>query len=149
MRTRVCVFYKTLYAVENCDTACVGKILEGLLQLSSTQRRDLDYPVTFQELSEAVAQMASGRSPGVDSLLADFYRGFWSVLGPDWYEVVMECLRVGKPPLSCRRAVLTLLPKKGDLSDLKNWQQVALLRTNIKIFSKSPVSSQFGSGEGL
>ena len=39
-------------------------------------------------------------------------------------------------PLSCRRAVLTLVPKKGDLSDLKNWRPVALLCADIKIFSK-------------
>ena len=90
-------------------------------------------PVTFQELSEAVAQMASGRSPGVDGLPADLYKSSWSVLGPDWYDLVMECLRMGELPLSCHRAVLTLPPKKGELSDLRNWQPVAWLCADIKI----------------
>ena len=28
-------------------------------------------------------------------------------------------------PLSCRRAVLTLLPKKGDLQEIKNWRRLS------------------------
>ncbi|KAI3376754.1 hypothetical protein L3Q82_000356 [Scortum barcoo] len=39
-------------------------------------------------------------------------------------------------PLSCRRAVITLLPKKGDLQELKNWRPVSLLCTDYKIMSK-------------
>ncbi|KAL7853086.1 hypothetical protein SRHO_G00188710 [Serrasalmus rhombeus] len=39
-------------------------------------------------------------------------------------------------PLSCRRAVLTLLPKKGDLTVLKNWRPVALLCTDCKLLPK-------------
>ncbi len=42
-----------------------------------------------------------------------------------------ECL-----PLSCRRAVLTLLPKKGDLQLIKNWRPVSLLCTDYKLLSK-------------
>ena len=137
MREGAVDFYKTLHTAERCDPACVQKILEGLPWLSPTKRSELDSPVTFQELSEALAQVASGHSPGVDGLLVDFYKSFWSVLGPDWYEVVMECLRIGEVPLSCQRTVLTLLPKKGDLSDLKNWRLVALLCAGIIIFSKS------------
>lgn len=40
-------------------------------------------------------------------------------------------------PTSCRRAVLTLLPKKGDLSHLKNWRPVALLCTEYKVLSRA------------
>lgn len=118
MREGAVSFYEGLYAVEDFCPACAEVLLENLPQLSSAQRTELDTPVTFQELSEAAAHMASGRCPGVDGLPAEFYKIFWSVLGPDWYEVVLEYLHVGELPLSHRRAVLTLLPKKGDLSDL-------------------------------
>ena len=40
-------------------------------------------------------------------------------------------------PLSCRRAVLTLLPKKGDLCEVKNWRPGSLLCTDYKIISKA------------
>ena len=48
----------------------------------------------------------------------------------------MESLNNGVLPQSCRRAVLTLLPKKGDLCLVKNWRPVALLCTDFKILSK-------------
>ncbi len=48
-----------------------------------------------------------------------------------------ESLAEGRLPLSCRRAVLTLLPKKGDLTDIKNWRPVSLLCTDYKLLSKT------------
>lgn len=38
--------------------------------------------------------------------------------------------------MSCTRAALTLLPKKGDLGLLRNWRPVALLCSDYKILSK-------------
>ena len=74
----------------------------------------------MQELTEAVGQMSLGRAPGIDGLNADFYKG-WGCIGMDFYEVVMESLKNGVFPQSCRRAMLTLLPKNGDFCLLKNW----------------------------
>lgn len=39
-------------------------------------------------------------------------------------------------PMSCRRAVITLLPKKGDLCDVKSWRPVSLLASEYKLLSK-------------
>ena len=39
-------------------------------------------------------------------------------------------------PTSCRRAVITLLPKKGNLQDIKNWRPVSLLCVDYKLLSK-------------
>ncbi|KAF7643645.1 hypothetical protein LDENG_00235850, partial [Lucifuga dentata] len=79
----------------------------------------------MEELTTAVGQMASGRAPGLDGLTADFYKRFW------------ECFDGGSLPSSCWRAVLSLLPKKGDLALLKNWRPVALLCTDYKILSRA------------
>ena len=40
-------------------------------------------------------------------------------------------------PLSGRRAVITLLPKKGDLQEITNWRPVSLLCTDYKMLSKT------------
>ncbi len=77
-----------------------------------------------------------GRSPGIDGITTDFYHYFWNVLGQDFYEVVKECFENGFLPSSCQRAVLSLLPKKGDLGFLKNWRPVSLLCTDYKILAK-------------
>ncbi|TWW59269.1 Transposon TX1 uncharacterized 149 kDa protein ORF 2 [Takifugu flavidus] len=51
-------------------------------------------------------------------------------------QIQRDSLSQGGLPLSCRRAVLTLLRKKGDLQDVKNWCPVSLLCTDYKPLSK-------------
>lgn len=60
----------------------------------------------------------------------------WSEIGEDLLEVLNDSLVGGLLPLSCRRAVLTLLPKKGDLTDIKCWRPVSLLCSDYKLLSK-------------
>ncbi|CAM2105264.1 unnamed protein product [Caretta caretta] len=88
--------------------------------------------------------MPTNKSPGMDGLTVEFYRVFWDVLGPDLVTVWAESLHSGILPLSCRRAVLALLPKKGDLRDLRNWRPVSLLGTDYKIVAKA-ISLRLGS----
>ncbi len=51
-------------------------------------------------------------------------------------EVLNDSSAGGLLPLSCRRAVLTLLPKKGDMTDIKCWRPVSLLCSDYKLLSK-------------
>ncbi len=52
---------------------------------------------------------------------------FWNIIGNDYFEVLQISICEEILPLSCQRAVLTLLPKKGDLTHLRNWRLVAIL----------------------
>lgn len=52
------------------------------------------------------------------------------------HDVFKDSFNSGTLPTSCTRAVLSLLPKKGDLGLLKNWRPVSLLCTDYKILSK-------------
>ncbi|CAM4432693.1 unnamed protein product, partial [Caretta caretta] len=88
--------------------------------------------------------MPTNKSPGMDGLTVEFYRAFWDILGPDLVTVWAESLQSGVLPLSCRRAVLALLPKKGDLRDLRNWHPVSLLSMDYKIVAKA-ISLRLGS----
>ncbi|CAM2096368.1 unnamed protein product [Caretta caretta] len=74
---------------------------------------------------------------GMDGLTVEFYRVFWDVLGPDLVTIWAESLQSGVLPLSCRQAVVALLPKKGDLRDLRNWHPVLLLSMDYKIVAKA------------
>ncbi len=66
----------------------------------------------------------------------DFYNVFWKEISKDLSLVLMNSLENGFLPISCRRAILTLLPKKYDLQEIKNWRPVAFLSTDYKLLSK-------------
>ena len=137
MRSHAMVFYADLFGAQQCSMQSREELLEGLPQLSLDEKAALDCELTLEELKAAVNQMATGKAPGIDGLSTDFYKHFWNTIGPDLHEVFIEGITTGFLPVSCQRAVLSLLPKKGDLALLKNWRPVSLLCTDYKVLSRA------------
>ncbi|KAK3541206.1 hypothetical protein QTP86_016202, partial [Hemibagrus guttatus] len=128
IRKQIVRFYSKLYSSERSGAQIVEEsFLKDLPKLSEQAARELDRELTLAELHKALQGMENGRAPGIDGLPVEFYKAFWAVIGQDVLEVLKDSMNVGQLPLSCRRAVLTLLPKKGDLTHLKNWRPVSLL----------------------
>ncbi|KAK3558600.1 hypothetical protein QTP86_021661, partial [Hemibagrus guttatus] len=140
-RKQTVSFYSKLYSSEWSGAQVVeDSFLVDLPKLSERAARELDRELTLEELHEALQRMENGRASGIDGLPAEFYKAFWAVIGQDVLDVLWDSVRGGQLPLSCRRAVLTLLPKKGDLTHLKNWRPVSLLCTDYKLLSKALAS---------
>ncbi len=79
--------------------------------------------------------MQGRKAPGIDGLTVEFYKEYWDILGPDLLLVLNESLASGSLPFFCRSAVVTLLPKKGNLQEIKNLRPVSLLCVDYKILS--------------
>lgn len=126
IRQHTVTFYSELFAAHDCDEDAAADLLRDLPQLSPEDSNTLGLDMSLEELSAAVEQMSPGKSPGLDGLPSDFFKRFWSVLGPDLLDVFKDCFNNGTLPASCRCAVISLLPKKGDLTLIKNWRPVAL-----------------------
>ncbi|TWW59346.1 Transposon TX1 uncharacterized 149 kDa protein ORF 2 [Takifugu flavidus] len=138
IRRHATCFYKELfksYAVEN--PGLETEFLTDLSQVGESSNTLLSADLTLEELYVALMSLANGKAPGIDGIPVEFYKAFWSVVGKDMLEVFLESWRTGLLPRSCRRAIITLLPKKGDLQDLKNWRPVFLLCGDYKILSKA------------
>lgn len=76
--------------------------------------------------------VSPGRASGLDGLTAEFYKKFWTLL----LDMIFSTYLKNALAKGCQRAVLTSLPKKGDLTLLKNWRPVAILCSEYKILSK-------------
>lgn len=131
-------FYKKLYTADLMNEKMIASsFFEGLPKLDDESNESLKLPLTVQELYTEMMSMENGKSTGIDGLPIEFYKTFWAILGEDLLSVFDESLIKGFLPLSCRRAVITLLPKKGDLQNIKNWRPVSLLCSEYKILSKA------------
>ncbi|CAM2095643.1 unnamed protein product [Caretta caretta] len=137
-------FYTSLFSPDLTNPGACRVLWEELPTVSMGDRGRLELPLTLAEFSEALCRMPTNKSLGMDGLTVEFYRAFWEILGPDLATVWAESLQGGVLPLSCRRAVLALLPKKGDLRDLQNWCPVSFLSTDYKIVAKA-ISLRLGS----
>lgn len=137
IRGRAVRFYKELYTCDIPQDQVTDKaFLCDLPKVSEEANTVLGGVLTLEELEKALQSMESGKAPGVDGLPVDFYKSFWPELGTDVLAVLRDSITTGRLPLSCRRAVLTLLPKKGDLTDIRSWRPVSVLCSEYKLLSK-------------
>jgi len=136
MRTMAIDFYTELFSDGPCDIGCMEDLFKELPKLTDAQRNQMDFEIDIDEITQAVNQLSSGRVPGIDGLPSEFYKQFWDLLKDDLFDVFKSSYKRKELPTSCKRAVLSLLPKKGDLGLLKNWRPVAILCTDYKILAK-------------
>nr|P14381.1 RecName: Full=Transposon TX1 uncharacterized 149 kDa protein; AltName: Full=ORF 2 [Xenopus laevis]AAA49976.1 ORF2 [Xenopus laevis] len=137
IRDRARSFYQNLFSPDPISPDACEELWDGLPVVSERRKERLETPITLDELSQALRLMPHNKSPGLDGLTIEFFQFFWDTLGPDFHRVLTEAFKKGELPLSCRRAVLSLLPKKGDLRLIKNWRPVSLLSTDYKIVAKA------------
>ena len=138
IRKRAVDFYSELFTSEYKDNdELFDQFCDNLPKVPDDVNAELGEPLRSKELLTALQSMEGGKAPGIDGLPVEFFREFWSELGEDLLHVFNESFKDMLLPMSCRRAVITLLPKKGDLQEIKNWRPVSLLCTDYKILSKA------------
>ncbi len=92
--------------------------------MSDCANAELSGALYLGELHKALQGMNSGKVPGIDGLPVEFYKKNLDSVRGGPFAGANDSLGSGKLPLSSRRAVITLLPKKGDLLEVKNWRPV-------------------------
>ncbi|KAI3374068.1 hypothetical protein L3Q82_022640, partial [Scortum barcoo] len=153
IRRRAVQFYSSLYSSEFHEeqAALQEEFCSAGFQFcrrsSAETNSRLEEPLQMWELQAALQSMQGRRAPGVDGLTVEFFKAFWDIFATDILDVFNESLASGSMPMSCRRAVLTLLPKKGNLQDIKNWRPVSLLCVDYKLLSKALANRLRGAME--
>ena len=131
-------FYVHLFSSQTLDQGGQNFFLSSLSQQLSREHLLLcEGPLTLGECKRALDAMASGKSPGIDGFPAEFYKRFWAILGEDFVEVMNYCFQSGRLSATQRTGVITLLHKKGDCLNMKNWRPITLLCVDYKIAAKA------------
>ncbi|GBG73502.1 hypothetical protein CBR_g16845 [Chara braunii] len=96
----------------------------------------LEQPITMEELWSAVKAMAKGKSPGSDGLPVEFYLATWEHVGPILLRLFNRILEGGTLTEDMKFGVITLLYKKGDKRNVRNWRPISRLTVSYKILAK-------------
>ena len=100
-------------------------------------REGLDRPLTQSEITAAIGDVQTGKSPGPDGKPPEFFKKFKDKLAPIMLEVFNESLGKGSLPPTLTQAKITLLLKKDkDPTDCGSYRPISLLNVDIKIFAK-------------
>jgi exonuclease III len=132
-----CLYYVHLFTASCLSQPDQEFFLDSLdLKLSDAESSLCEGDVLNAECLAALRSFKNNKSPGIDGLSYEFYRHFWTLLGGDLVDVFNSSLTNGLLSFSQRTGVITLLHKKDDRFDTKNWRPISLLCTDYKILSK-------------
>ena len=131
-------FYSKLFKDEECDDRVQDAFVNNIdVCLKNDDVNICANPISFQCLIKALKGMEANKSPGSDGLTREFYIFFLDELGPILLDVA-NCIHAsGRLPLSMSRGIVTLVPKKGDITLLKNWRPITLLNIDYKLIAKA------------
>lgn len=134
--TLVHSFYSDLYTNEDIDKEALDHLLSRVKGNVKDCKKKLDSKLSLDELTKAIDSMQNNKAPGADGQPKEFYVTFWSELKLSLLEMYNESLHLGSLPPSLREGTISLLFKKGDKEDIKNWRPLTLLGVDRKILAK-------------
>ena len=128
-------FYTDLYSEAATDPLARDRLLSMLTaRVDPLKSNTLDGTITAKEVESAICQSPSSRAPGPDGLPSELWKKFKS-LAPDLAELFNEWHVTGIPK-EAKRGVVSLLFKKGDPADVRNYRPITLLNTITKLLTR-------------
>ena len=128
-------YYKKLYTANPKAKFSLTNCTER--KITAEQHALFEENLTKEELRKAVFHFKDDKTPGVDGIVAAFYKQNWDLIVDLLYESYQYCYQVNQLHISGRCGVLSLIPKKGrDIIQIKNWHPLMMLTIDYKILSK-------------
>jgi hypothetical protein len=142
-------FYEELYKnppnmpvnFDNCVENFLGNLVNhpaiANRKLTAEERTRLEADFTMEELDAALDTCNLRSAPGLDGFNNKVIKKFWNFFRRPLLDYANECVRKGKLTETFRTALIKLIPKKGDVSQIKNWRPISLLSCFYKLISKA------------
>jgi hypothetical protein len=112
------------------------EVTQDIPQLSEIESNILTYPFIEEEVFEAIFNMEHNKALGPHGFPAEFYQVFWPIIKSDLMAMFVQ-LKDGDLSLyKLNFGVITLLPKKEDVSRIEQYISICLLNVSFKIFTK-------------
>lgn len=130
-------YYEELWSNEgNISHSLLKTIIEDCVTPTTSQQEYISPLIECKEIATALKTTKNEKSPGPDGIPYEFYKSFWNIIKHPLTEVYNNIYIQGSLTNSMKTALVTLIPKKGDKSELKNWRPISLLNSDYKLLSK-------------
>ena len=133
-------FYEALYKKRDSKSNAEMKLyLDGINTsvLSDSEKESCEGRLTAEECRATLKTFKLNKSPGNDGLPIEFYIKFWPIFSHNMLDSFNYAYEHGELSTSQRQAIVTLLDKGKDRTQLKNWRPISLLNSDYKIISKA------------
>uniref|UniRef100_A0A453JGR5 Reverse transcriptase domain-containing protein n=1 Tax=Aegilops tauschii subsp. strangulata TaxID=200361 RepID=A0A453JGR5_AEGTS len=81
--------------------------------------------------------MPARKAPGPDGFIAEFVRACWGTIRQDFLDVFQQLFELrSRGFYKLNQALLTLIPKRADANELRDYRPICLIHLVAKIFAK-------------
>jgi len=106
------------------------------LKLSIDERTRLEGPVTDVELDIAIDGANAKSAAGIDGINTAFIKRYWYIFRAPLVKYAAKAFNRKALMHSFKTAIIKLIPKKGDGTNIKKWRPISLLSCMYKILSR-------------
>uniref|UniRef100_A0A2N9G614 Uncharacterized protein n=1 Tax=Fagus sylvatica TaxID=28930 RepID=A0A2N9G614_FAGSY len=134
IKAEISGFYRQLYIEE---TTC-RPLLDGLSfsSISPEEASWLERPFEEEEICQVVRNMNGDKAPGPDGFPMAFYHACWSIMKGDVLAVFAEFYEYGSFVRSINATFLSLILKKVNAVEVKDFRPISLVGSVYKILAK-------------
>ncbi|CAK8689745.1 unnamed protein product [Clavelina lepadiformis] len=130
-------FYSHLYESAGTNQSTRKTFLKEISRKLTPEKSDsLETPISYEEIETAIRTLKLGKSPGPDGITAEMYKECWPIIKTEVKEVLQYWFANKIVPKEIKRGIVTIIHKKGDNAELKNYRPITLLNLDYKIYSK-------------
>jgi endonuclease/exonuclease/phosphatase family metal-dependent hydrolase len=134
-------FYTQLFTSERIDHIALEILLRSIpsaLRLTTDDHEVLTMPIDYEDILEGFKSSPRHSSPGSDGLPYEILNLI--IRFPPYKELLTtvfnDALDKGVFPDTWNESIMTLLPKKGDSSDMRNYRPLSLANCDYKYFTR-------------
>ena len=115
----------------------MDKFLETFPKLNQEETENLNRPITSTEIETVIRNRSTSKSPGPDSITAEFYQKFREELTPILLKLFQKIAEDGELPNSFYEVTITLIQKPDkDATKKDNYRPILLMNIDAKILNK-------------
>ena len=103
---------------------------------SPDQIRDLDASFSDLEIQEAFFSLPRNKTCGPDGYSSEFFKGAWSIVGPEVIDAVQEFFRSGQLLKQWNATSLVLIPKIPNASRMTDFGPISCLNILYKVIAR-------------
>jgi len=130
-------FYRELYSCVSTKNNDIDNFVQYVnTTIDSEDKRKCDQLITKEEIYLALSNMKKNKTPGPDGLTVSFYLEFWNNLAGDFQKLQQNIYEENYMARSMRHGHISLIYKKGDKRNLKNYRPISLLNVDYKILAR-------------
>lgn len=134
------LFYQNLYSSEYHSSATAREAFLDKLELPSLndeQKRQINRPITEDEVLEAIKTLNGGKAPGPDGFGPEFYKTFSKIVVKPLTDMYLHSFENQTLPQSLNLANISLILKKSKPpEECGSYRPISLIGVDSKILSK-------------